>query len=481
MARRTGQASVRYNNTQRPELPAAFLARIRSEAFFRLSERERTSTNLYLDPQIYRRGSPLGPAEQRLFADRDCVLVFADDHPLKNFSHHCRYFLFDIRSGHLFATLKASFPPYVGRFPQGYEAFSYPVANQPRSGAFGINLPDVVPMAVPQGARYAILFSGDNELRHMNTLEFCYRTLVDHFGFNVGDIFVLNGDSSTNDPKGNPPPPWPGGDGTSPYRMVPCGQGDKPAFQGVLQNLKTKLKSEDLLFIFTGGHGSLGKDSQPAIKGCAGNYEAKEFSKDLRTLPRHRALIVMMSQCHSGGFKKPVVAASKAKRTTIACAVPRQGSSTATSDGSFDAFACNWIAAQLGFRPDGLTKTYADTSGDGSIEAYEAFDYTKQVNATYPPDMQDSPVHKDSSRKARNLTLGATLSAPLTWHALIGTAMKRFDLTPERPDALALFRKYALPQLQDLVLPVLQVNGDEVRAKLTPNINAIIRTALEKK
>jgi hypothetical protein len=453
-------------------------ARIRLQAFQRLSVRERATTNLYLDQRVHRRGVQLGPESQQLFAPCDCVLVFADDHPLENFAHACRYLLFDASTGQFYEELRASFPPYGYRIPPGYVAFSTPILNQVRPEAFGISQPAVVPAAVPDGRRYAILFSGSNELRHMNSLEFCYRTLVDRFSFDTDDIFVLLADGTLHDLYGNVPL-WSGGDGTSAFRMQVTDTGDRPGFQRVMEKLahKHKLGSEDLLFIYTSGHGST-SGSESVLCAYVGNYTASDFSSDLGTLPKHRALIVMMSQCDAGGFNDPVVAASSAKRTTIASAVPLGVQSHASSDGFWDAFGRNWIAAQLGFGTDGLTKVDADTDDDGAIEAEEAFSYAEVVNATYATDLQDDPVQNDSSWEASDLTLGLRSSAPLTWDALIATAMKKYHVLSSSHETMKVFREHALPRLQRLVLPALERNAVALRAELEPGIDAIIAEAL---
>jgi len=65
--------------------------------------------------------------------------------------------------------------------------------------------------------RYAILFSGMTYTRHLNGLEFCYRTLVDTFAFEHDNIFVLNYDKSlrtVDEQEADPtparwPPCWP--------------------------------------------------------------------------------------------------------------------------------------------------------------------------------------------------------------------------------------------------------------------------------
>jgi hypothetical protein len=453
---------------------------VKQQALARLSPTETWATNLYLDRRLHLRGTPLGPALQRLRAPRDCVLVFADDHPLRNFAHDCRYFLYDATTGDFFGELNASFPPYGLRIPVGYERFHYVVPNEPLQGSsFGIPHPPAVVLPVTSGRRHAILFSGSNELRQLNTLEFCYRTLVDHFGFATGDIHVLFADGTLRDPSGNVPC-WSGGDGKSQLTMGVAGKAegraDKKAFKKVLKKLK--LHADDLLFIHTEGHGSNDGTEGTLVTYDSAHFSATDFGKALKALPKHRALIVMMGQCNAGGFNDQVIAASKAAQTTIASAVSLGQASVATVGGIWNAFACNWIAAQLGFEPDGVTPVNADANGDDMIEAQEAFDYAVAANKNNPPGSQDDPVQKDSSPDAADLTLGATLSAPLTWDALIAPAMQKYDLLPATAQNMKTFRERALPKLQKLVLPALRANTDAVRRALEPKIDAIIKSAL---
>jgi hypothetical protein len=133
-------------------------------------------------------------------------------------------------------------------------------------------------------------------------------------------------------------------------------------------------------------------------------YRANEFCADLSTLPIHRALVVLMGQCHSGGFNRPLIRASRARQTSIAAAAPLGKCSNVTGDGCWDAFAANWIAAQLGHDTHGCPVD-ADTNCDGSIGTCEAFAYAVRVNATYADGLRDDPVQTASSASAWHLTL----------------------------------------------------------------------------
>jgi hypothetical protein len=262
------------------------------------------------------------------------------------------------------------------------------------------------------GRRYAILYSSSAEPHDANTLEFCYRTLVDRFAFDPGDIQVLIGDTSLTDRCGGLSL-WSGGDGRSRFRMQVTGGGNKAAFKDALCALKLKIRPEDLLFIHTSGHGfdvSAHDSPEAALMSYFGGpYGAKDFCADLGTLPPHRALIVLMAQCHSGGFNEPVISASQAMQTYIASSVPLGVPANVTPDGCWNAFACNWIAA-LGESTDG-SPVDADTDRDGSITTCEAFAYAARLNAAYPEELRDTPLQASSSPTALQLTLEPSVLA----------------------------------------------------------------------
>ena len=105
-----------------------------------------------------------------------------------------------------------------------------------------------------KGERYAILFSGMSNNRHLNDLEYLYRVLIDTYGFKAANITVLNYDGSVNysgDPK--PVGKWPG-DNTK-YRIKVNGKGGKTELLAALEAVGKQIKADDLLFIHTNNHG----------------------------------------------------------------------------------------------------------------------------------------------------------------------------------------------------------------------------------
>jgi hypothetical protein len=240
--------------------------------------------------------------------------------------------------------------------------------------------------------RYGILFSGMSFRRHVNGLEFCYRTLVERLGFAADAIYVLNFDGSLRaygDPEGKSHGVWPG-DGTA-YRMVVNAEGSRAAFQQALGAIGARLKPDDQLFINITGHGgNRGDEDGPDLitHPFCQRYGRDEFSADLAQLPRHRSLVVLMAQCFSGGFIEAVLAASPAAATYIATATAQMYQSfREPTDGNWDSFQRNWLAAVAGHDVDGSAIAGRGGRRDSKrISVHEAFGYAAHPNIGNPYD-----------------------------------------------------------------------------------------------
>src|SRR5262249_9895005 len=283
--------------------------RVRAHAFGTLTFDRREMVNLYLDERIYNQGETIGPAHQEIVAQRPSILVFADDEPGANFGHTCRYLLYDANTGNFHREAPARFPPIADvREPKTLHAFHEPVQFQVNPVRFKLWPPIWrCPIIIPEGTRYAILFSGMSNKRHLNDMEFLYRTLIDIYHFDAAHIYVLNYDGTLNTQDGVQVH-WPG-DGTA-YRIHVTGQGNRAGFEAAIDNLKTKLKPLDTLLIHCNNHG----DSDTPDGGTTwvpgtsylctypswGTYHNADFSNKLGELPKFRQLIVMLEQCHAG-------------------------------------------------------------------------------------------------------------------------------------------------------------------------------------
>ena len=450
--------------------------RIRAHAFNSLPFDRRLTSNLYLDHRIYKKGVVLGPAFQKIIVSRTSLLVFADDQPLANFGHDCRYLLYDPDNGELHAELHARFPPYLGKPPETLKPFHTPVRTAPIATNFRFPHIRRCPIFIPDGRRYAILYSGMSNMRHLNDLEFCYRMLVDRYAFRKQDIYALNYDGTLNTQDGLASA-WPG-DGTA-YRIQVTGQGNRAAFQAAFNDLKSKLKSRDQLFIHTNNHGdNYGSGSFLCTYPAWGTYTATDFCNDLGTLPKYRSLVVMMEQCNAGGFNAPVVASSTAANTTIASAAIATQSSWASPDGHWDSFARDWIAAEIGHDPAGGTLAFnPDTNGDGVIAATEAFNYALAVK-----NPSDTPNYSQSSTGAG--TLGVSQHYLLWWwwcwwwHWVIEPLLAKRYPGPPDPEYYQLIHRIA-PELQKILVPAFDRAATGTQRKLASRIKATIAAELE--
>lgn len=448
----------------------AIFHRVSADAYTRLSPQQQQSTNLYLDQRIREKGETLGPEFQKITVNKPSVLVFADDHPLANFGHDCRYLLYDPENATLHREVPARFPPYLVKPPATLAPFHEPVRIQPNPNLYRVGPILPCPILIPDGTRYAILYSGMSNKRHLNDLEFCYRMLIDRYGFDPKHIYVLNYDGTINTQDG-PPAVWPG-DGT-PYRIKVTAAGNRAAFQAAFSDLKTKIKARDLLFIHTNNHGdNSGGQSFLCEYPNWGEYFANDFCTDLKTLPKYKSLIVMMEQCNSGGFNAPVVAASTAADTSIASAAIATQSSFASPDLNWDSFARDWIAAQIGHDPYGAALAFnPDTDGDGVIEAEEAFNYALAVQ-----NPSDTPNFDESSEAGGDITLGQKYLIWWWWCWLITPILQKYyPVFPAPPDPEFWAKVQRItPDLQKLVTARLDAVSADVNRELTPKIEAVV-------
>ncbi len=230
----------------------ALRARIEQQAFLFIPASRREHVNLYFDSKTLTAGQTVGPEFQGIKAPGNCYLVFADEDPSANFGHSCSYHFFDATNGNHLASVPARFPPYEARRPDTLVGFHLPVRTGPTATIANIPHFPRCPILLPEGTRYAILYSGMSNMRHLNDLEFCYRMLIDRYGFEPANITAMSYDGTLNTQDGLATV-WPG-DGSA-YRIKINGQGNKAAFQAAFASLKSKLKAKDLLFIHTNNHG----------------------------------------------------------------------------------------------------------------------------------------------------------------------------------------------------------------------------------
>jgi hypothetical protein len=441
---------------------------VKDHAFSMLSVRERTSTNLYVDRRVYKRGEPIGPRRQNIVAGRASVLVFADDDPMANFAHRCRYLLYSSETGELDRVVPAAFPPFVKAPPRTLEAFHRPVQFVSDASLYKPVFPIFPCFRRPIGTRYAILYAGMTNKRHLNDMEFLYRVLVDHYAFPKANIYALSYDGTLNTQDGVQSK-WPG-DNTN-YRIKITGDGTQDDLEAAIDEVKGRIRRDDLLLIHTNNHG--GYDGTPGTANLCtypdwDGYYANDFADKLGELPQYRNLIVMMEQCHAGGFNDPIINKSTADATSVASAATEPNNSYVTADGNWDPFARDWIAAQAGQDAFGGGLSFnPDTNGDGRISAYEAYHYADVVQ-----DPRDTPNFSYSGMGG-TIALGQEYTTIPWWcHAVdMRPWLRRFP--PE--EIYARIRRID-PQLTELAQE-LESRSAELQKEFLPKLEAVLKKA----
>ncbi|MBZ0314964.1 MAG: hypothetical protein K8L91_00995 [Anaerolineae bacterium] len=423
--------------------PSTFFRKVQETVLRQSSYSEVHTTNFFLQRDVLPRNTSIKARQQQIKLDRDTVMVFADDMPLANWAHPCRYLLHDAESGELYRTVDALFPPYMDakETPRTYIPFHQPIkyadlAYYPVRPRLELRWP------IRWGNRYAILFSGDSNNRHTNDLEFLYRTLRGVYGVPAANIYVLNYDGTLNYSGGpQPATTWPG-DNTA-YQMPVNAAGSKTELNNALDDLKKRLKANDSLLIHTNNHGTT--SGSESVLCCYGaDYLASDFAAKLAELPKFRCLIVMMEQCFAGGFNQPIINNSPAGYTSVASAAI--ATQTSIGGAHFDPFARDWIAAMAGADPYGNTLVSdPDTDNNGTVTAAEAYNYADSIHHPH-----DTPNFSVSSNGARGCHLGiswAWIKFPIYYEVF-----RQFEPIWERVKPEEFYRRVeaALPELEKL-------------------------------
>ncbi len=371
---------------------------VKLDSLRRMSWAKARAANLHIEETIMPRGHVIEAGHQKIILNRKTIMVFADDAPLYNWAHPCRYLLYDVNDGSLYDEVKATFPPNLVQTVETFKIFHQPTSFV-QQDTFRIHpelrkdwasrLGDRFRFYPAQGKRYAVLFSGASNNRHTNDLEFLYRTLVDVYEFSPECIYVLNHDGTVNYTGGpKPVATWPGDD--TPYRLTVNAAGTKAAFEKVLDELKGRLKKNDFLLIHTNNHGGHNGTESYLCTYSGPSYTASDFAGKIRELPRFAQLMLMMEQSHSSGFNAGIVANSPADETAVASACKEDRSSIGGPE--FNPFAKDWISAMTGVTPYGLVLSHdPDSNRDSVVSSSEAFNYAELVK-----DIYDSPVYNES-------------------------------------------------------------------------------------
>ncbi len=361
-------------------------AKISNDVISRLTIKNNKSqlSNIHIMDELIPKGKIMTIGQSKLEIKSNSAFVFADHDPAQNWSHDCEYIFYD-EQGNLTQKVAAKFPPLeMLQQPQIFTAIQTPVKLKPykeiNPAVFQLFEGGILQSVLSNTInRYAILYSGMSNNRHVNDMEFLYRTLIDLYHFKPENILVANHDGTVNyfgDPQ--PVVKWPGNN--TAYRMKVWTKGDTAGLNKAIDEISKRIGANDFLLIHTNNHGGHdGVQSNLCTYPDWAGYTASDFAAKLKKMPRFSKLMVMMEQCHSGGFINPILNNSPATYTHVAAACKESDSSAGGAN--FDPFALDWICGVTGRNASGgaLSGT-VDGNKDFNISAAEVFKYAHDVN-----------------------------------------------------------------------------------------------------
>jgi hypothetical protein len=338
--------------------------------------------NYYIDTQIRLVGERLPKPAPAHLLDRKSVFVFADDQPLYNWEHPCRYLLVDATSLQFYQPLPGRLPPYFfTNRPDSYHVLKKSV-HFPQPVLYAPFLLTATHTRSP-GNRYAIFYSSCSDVCHFNDMAFLHQTLVQKYGYSAANIIVLNYDGLSKHRIG---------EGTLTFyadEMEMTGAATKTNLAKAISDLP--LTTNDSLLIYTSNHGSWHATDGSAVLGYSDSLEkvfATDLAKMIHNIPvKLRELIVIGQQCFSGGFLAPIAAEVNAA-DSICVISSCQADKEAIRDIQHNPFSLHFISALAMRTPDGVPlgtgPSNPDTNNDGNVSLREAFTFAyDRVSSSY--------------------------------------------------------------------------------------------------
>jgi len=335
---------------------------------------------LFVLPQLVQSGAEIADWKNKslITAPATGWFVFIDQFPGANWEHPCTYVFVDENSGELISRDAMAPPARQGELSELTDGRDNPSPEaNAKAHAWFDEAIQRVPKPAPdtRGMAWAIIISGganqgNNHIRYWNDSSFIYKTLINYYGYNEDQIYVLISDGTN--------PAADRSDGTnSPADLDGDGDDDTmyPATLAYVDQafaeLATELSASDQLFIYTTDHGG----STSGWDVYLNLWNLEELSDDhlaelVDALPCE-TIIGCFEQCFSGGMTDDL----EAEGRVIATAASYDEYSWAMGpDYIYDTFVYHWTSAVNWARPDG-TPVNADTNGDTMISMKEAFDF----------------------------------------------------------------------------------------------------------
>lgn len=295
-------------------------------------------------------------------------LVLIDMKPGAGWEHECRHIYVDAKpfmtsGGPKMIDYATTCPPSVTMEPASVKnRYGSNAGMKVRIPKFSVNA-DVNPAA---GNTYAVILSGGlfpsaNKARYWNDCSFIYQTLRNRYGVPKKNIKVIMSDGTDPAPDLN----LEDGDSiiSSPLDLDEDGIADieyaatKENVKSVIEELSSKMKDEDHLFLYVIDHGGYDKVRRQSYI-CLWNGE-KLYPDELNEYLGHGDagyVSVLMGQCFSGGFVETL----KANNRVVMTACSDSEYTYACEDIPFDEFVYHWTSAISGYDAFG-NKVVAET------------------------------------------------------------------------------------------------------------------------
>ena len=349
-----------------------------------VSDKPLNEIDIYVTPDMLPANTRVTTMSEE-FTSPNCKswLFFVDEMPMENWGHPCKYIFVDT-SGKMVVHKGTQFPIYpsesdmerLNRADIWDEEVEYIIQD----------IPAVRSRAASANNLYAVIISGgwntlSNYPRYWNDCSFIYKTLVNQYGYNPANIYVLMSDGTN-----------PGvdlSDGTS-SNVDLDGDGDadidysstKANVTSVFNQLANKLTANDYLFIYTMDHGGLESSRNESFL-ALWNMEklyASEFANMVKSI-NTKATNIVMGQCNSGGF---IDYLNSCPSVCISTACAKNENSYAMSNGMYDEYVYYWTNSHVNLS--------GDTDKNGFVTAAESHSVAKSEDTK-----NETPQHYEGA------------------------------------------------------------------------------------
>ncbi|OGD78995.1 MAG: hypothetical protein A2Y64_04110 [Candidatus Coatesbacteria bacterium RBG_13_66_14] len=350
--------------------------------------------------------------------DEPGYLVFVDDHPAANWEHPARAF-FVALDGRITTWDVTTPPKYLqdglveltdGGIYDGLINAEYHIPTMEEVQPALAYLDTIVPQPDERaGTRYAFLMSGgynqsNNHIRYWDDIAYIYWTLINVYGYDENDIFVLMSDGNNPAPDrsdGTNSPLDLDGDSDDDYHD-PCTR--TYVFQ-YMNNLATLLTSQDSLFIFTTDHGGGASGNVYLNLWNAELLHDDEFAVELDDITFSQCIITM-EQCFSGGFIDDIQTTGTDNVViSTACNGSEYSWAMPPYPYYYDTYVYFWTAGVNGEFPGwpvdmGGGVADADADDDGIVTAHEGYIYAEAEDFS-----DEHPQYYDASGIGDDISL----------------------------------------------------------------------------